>query len=284
MIEEFKKTKASKLWFAMVVVLVVILNVSYVEAKSLKKGEEFKNQSGGAIRVISSDEVEIDNQGYDIVLGKYSIDGERVRIVIMGTKVSYYRITPDGLVEEKTGTIYYSKAGKIERQNEKVRAAAAEADEEAKNPTTLGSAVLQGNVKMVKMFLDKGADVNAKDNYGNTVLSYTINSRNSPAQNIAITKMLLDKGADVNAKTYGDLVGPFGTILIDAVKPNPYADNKILKTKKADINAKTEMVKMLLEKGADVSMKDSQGKTAFDYTHDPKILEMLNKHATQKKK
>ena len=112
MFEEFKKTKASKLWFSMAVVFVVILNVSFVEAKSLKKGEEFKEKSGhGAIRVVSSDEVEIE-RGSTIFLGKYTIDGERVRIVVNAgaTMVQYYKITPDGLVEEKDGTIYYSKA------------------------------------------------------------------------------------------------------------------------------------------------------------------------------
>ncbi len=278
MIAESKKTKASKLWLSMVVVFVVILNVSYVEAKSLKKGEEYREKDGDAIRVVSSDEVEIE-QGPDIYLGKYTIVGERVRIVINAlgtTMVRYYKITPDGLYEEKGGAIYYSSAGVAEKRNRAVLEAAKAADEEAKNPTTLGSAVAQGNVKMVKMFLAKGADVNAKDNYGNTVLSYAVHGQST---NIAIIKMLLAKGADVNAKTHGDRTDYFSTILIDAVKPNPYADNK---TKKADINVRTEMVKMLLENGADISIKDSEGKTVFDHTHDPKMLEMLNKYAIQK--
>ena len=131
MIEEFKKTKASNLWFSMVVLFVVILNVSYVEAKSLKKGEEFKAKSGsGAIRIVSSDEVEIE-QGPDIFLGKYTIDGERVRIVINAlgtTMIRYYKISPDGLVEEKGGSIYYSKAGLVAMRSRAVEEAAKAAD------------------------------------------------------------------------------------------------------------------------------------------------------------
>ncbi|HHT9147264.1 MAG TPA: hypothetical protein ACFYD4_16550, partial [Candidatus Wunengus sp. YC61] len=123
MIEEFKKIKASKLWLSMVVVFAVILNVSYVEAKSLNKGEEFKEKDGDVIRVVSSDEVEY-TQGGKIFLGKYSIDGERVRIVVMGTMVRYYKIIPDGLVDEKLRITYYSSAGVAEKRNRAVLEAA----------------------------------------------------------------------------------------------------------------------------------------------------------------
>lgn len=271
MIEEFNKTRASKLWFSMVVVFVLLLNVSYVEAKSLKKGEEFKGEHGGAIRVVSSDEVEIE-QGPDILLGKYTIDGERVRIVInaLGTAmVRYYKIIPDGLKEEKGGTVYYSNAGVVAKKERWILEQQRAAEEEA-NADTFYNAVSKGNVERVKMFLAKGADVNAKDADGNTVLGSAINYPAEFPNNIAIIKMLLAKGADVNAKTYySEAIGYFSTILIDAVNS---ADNK------------TEIVKMLLEKGADVRIKNSQGKTAFDYAKNPKILEMLNKYAAQKKK
>lgn len=109
-----QKTTASKLWLSMVVVSIALLNVSAVEAKSLQKGEEFKQKNGWGIRVISSNEVEVDGQGNNIFIGKYTVDGERVRIVISGlgtAMVVYYKIAPDGLVAEKDGTVYYSKAG-----------------------------------------------------------------------------------------------------------------------------------------------------------------------------
>lgn len=128
------KTKVSKLWLPMVVVFMVILSISYVEAKSLKKGEEFKdiNKYTGmakVIRVVSSDEVEIEDEGV-ILIGKYTVDGERVRIVIMGTTVKYYQITPEGLAEEKTGKTYYSKGGLagIEKRAEEEKRKAAPSD------------------------------------------------------------------------------------------------------------------------------------------------------------
>lgn len=106
-----QKTKALKLWFAVAVAFIVMLNVSAVEAMSLNNGDVFKANDGGktTIRVVSSDEVEIDG-GSNILLGKYTIDGERVRIVISGLSITvqYYKITPDGLVEEKGGRIFYS--------------------------------------------------------------------------------------------------------------------------------------------------------------------------------
>lgn len=111
------KPKTLTLWFSMAVVFIAILNVSSVEAKSLKNGEEFEANDGSVIRVISSDEVEIDRRD-GIFLGKYTVNGERVRIVtsFLGTAVvTYYKITPDGLVEEKEGRIFYSNAGSAGR-------------------------------------------------------------------------------------------------------------------------------------------------------------------------
>ena len=135
-----QKAKASKLWFAMAVVFIAILNVSAVEAKSLKKGEEFKQKNGWGIRVISSDEVEVDGQGNDIFLGKYTVDGEKVRVVTsaFGTAiVMYYKITPDGLVAEKDGTVYYSQAGlaAAHEAQEKMKIAEAERQGKVRIPT-----------------------------------------------------------------------------------------------------------------------------------------------------
>lgn len=111
-----QKTRASKLWFSMMVVFMVIINVSLADAQSLKKGEEFKANDGrpGTIRVVSSNEVEVELKRDEILLGKYSIDDERLRVVIGvfgASLVQYYKITPDGLVEEKGGRVFYSKAG-----------------------------------------------------------------------------------------------------------------------------------------------------------------------------
>ena len=50
----------------------------------------------------------------------------------------------------------------------------------------------KGNLEAVKLLLDKGAEVNAKNKDGKTALLV--------ASNLEVVKLLLDKGADVNVK------------------------------------------------------------------------------------
>ena len=58
------------------------------------------------------------------------------------------------------------------------------------------TAARQGDTNQVKALLDKGADVNAKDKYGDTALMGA-----AEAGNTDVVRVLLDKGADVNAKS-----------------------------------------------------------------------------------
>ena len=59
----------------------------------------------------------------------------------------------------------------------------------------LNRAVGINDIKTVKALLDKGADVNVKDNSGSTPLIYA--ARNGRTE---VLKALIDKGAEVNAK------------------------------------------------------------------------------------
>jgi uncharacterized protein len=75
-------------------------------------------------------------------------------------------------------------------------------------------AVVNGSPERVKSLLEQGADVNAKDEYGHTVLMNATgpksgnfddtdvkdDGRGKPA-NPEVVKLLLDRGADVNAMT-----------------------------------------------------------------------------------
>jgi len=99
-------------------------------------------------------------------------------------------------------------------------------------------ASIRGDTETVAMLLEKGADVNAKNNDGRTAL--ILASENGRTEIVA---MLLEKGADVSAK------GDYGyTALIWA-----------------SLMGRTDIVEMLLEKGADVNAKNNGGRTALHW-------------------
>jgi ankyrin repeat protein len=98
-------------------------------------------------------------------------------------------------------------------------------------------AIKKGDANSVKTILDKGADVNAKDENGFTGLIMA-----STRGDIVIARILLAKGADINAKEakYG-----FTAMIV------------------ASIQRYIEIVKILLANGADVDIKSSNGDTAL---------------------
>jgi len=59
--------------------------------------------------------------------------------------------------------------------------------------TALMHSVIESDVKMMKLFIDNHANVNARNSLDSTALMYA-------ATNLAKTKLLLDAGADLNAK------------------------------------------------------------------------------------
>ena len=70
------------------------------------------------------------------------------------------------------------------------------------------AAARKGDAAAIKVFLDKGVDVNAKTRYGATALSYACDKGN-----IEVVKLLIERGADVNSKDtfYGEV--PLGWAL-----------------------------------------------------------------------
>ncbi len=148
--------------------------------------------------------------------------------------------------------------------------------------TILIMAAMNPNPEIMEMFIDKGFDVNAKDNQGYTALIMTTINSCSPK----IIKMLIDAGADVNEKNeFGD------TALISAAwKANPEAI-KLLIDAGADVNAKNkegetalmakcspDVAKLLIDAGADVNAEDSHGNTVLYkavYYGNPQVQKML---------
>ena len=106
-------------------------------------------------------------------------------------------------------------------------------------------AARSGNVEITRLLLAKGADVNAKNNDGETVLMRAMLEWGRPLppeeQKYNVIPILLGHGADVNAK---DKDG--WTALMYAANRGYFA-----------------MVQTLLAKGADVNAKNNDGRTAL---------------------
>jgi ankyrin repeat protein len=86
--------------------------------------------------------------------------------------------------------------------------------------------------------IERGADVNARDNGGATALMLAV-INNRPA----IVRALFARGADINARTKAG----WAALTYAAWKGN------------------TELVRMLIDSGADVTFTDKRGWTALQY-------------------
>jgi len=156
------------------------------------------------------------------------------------------------------------------------------------------NAVDGGNVQVVKLLLNGGADVNTKDDSKTTVLMNAVGKGR-----LEITNLLLDKGADVNASDNSHT-----TSLIYAVGGHFELLN-MLRYKGADnpnITAfmnivgkgalpkdtigkdRLTIVSLLLDKGADVNVRDKWGRTALKFAQErgyAQIAELLKAHGAK---
>jgi serine/threonine protein kinase len=101
------------------------------------------------------------------------------------------------------------------------------------------SAIVYGNVEMLELLLEHGANINAKDNSGITPLHAAIQTGN-----LSITKWLLEHGASINAKNNSGTT-PLHYVIQQLAMPY---DN-------------LGMLKLLLEHGANLNVKDNNGTT-----------------------
>ncbi|MBL0158565.1 MAG: ankyrin repeat domain-containing protein [Bryobacterales bacterium] len=91
-----------------------------------------------------------------------------------------------------------------------------------------------GDLRAVKLMLDRGAEVNAFDPLGRTALMYAAGSDLAPVE---VVKLLMERGADVNAKDRHERGGDSGLTVLDIAK----------------LRGDTPVVRMLVKAGAKAS-------------------------------
>ena len=139
---------------------------------------------------------------------------------------------------------------------------------------TLFSACESGDIEGVKRHLADGADVNAKDNSGDTPLHIASFERHTE-----IAELLIAKGADVNAEGRRNDYTPLHTAADMGAKEIA----ELLIAKGAEVNARSEYqltplheavsrgynyektVELLIANGADVNAKEDGGWTPLHY-------------------
>ena len=124
--------------------------------------------------------------------------------------------------------------------------------------TALQAAVCRGQLDVAKFLLDNGADVNSKNIYGNSPL---ILACISYMDTIEMIELLLNAGADINTiNIHGNnaLIELLFCADMDTDVQNLWERTKTIECVLKD-------AKLLLEKGIDVNIINEEGKTALDY-------------------
>lgn len=157
-------------------------------------------------------------------------------------------------------------------------------DENYHNITPLFLAVENGHLEMVKLLLDFGAKVNARDSEKKTPLMNL--DEDASAE---LVEILIKYGAKVNLASKDG-----STALIMAAENAEYQVVEALINAGAEINAKDkegqtalmnaafsddfESVRLLILAGAEVNLKNDEGETAWDLTNEDKIKHLLEMH------
>lgn len=138
-----------------------------------------------------------------------------------------------------------------------------------------------GNIKMLKLLIDKGADVNKRDQIGYTALMHAVSNGKVEA-----VRFLIQNGTDVNAKTLDDdIITPAEEARVQSLLETydiDFAYNQIIGGLTALMLAAqaghSDIVQILLENAANVNAKNHDGNTpllmAINHDH-TEVIRML---------
>ena len=115
--------------------------------------------------------------------------------------------------------------------------------------TFLIFAIIKGNIDIVRLLIEAGADINKKDRNGASSFIYAVIKGN-----IVIVRLLIEAGADTNIYD-GDGMTP----LMIAAENN-------------DI----PLVRLLIQNGADINKQDPEGLTVLDYCDSTEMYDYLS--------
>jgi ankyrin repeat protein len=124
------------------------------------------------------------------------------------------------------------------------------------------------SLEIVRMLLAKGARVDAKDLHGRTALTYAVSPDPSvclPDDAFDVVSALVDGGADVNTQlvTKSDYDNGYTPLMLACRHRSPYHSLRA--------------IEFLLDRGADIQMKNSKGQTALTIASDksPDVVELI---------
>ena len=120
---------------------------------------------------------------------------------------------------------------------------------------------VRNNVDMVNALIDKKAEIKQKDNDGNTALSHYV------ANSVFIDQIttLIEKDADVNAGCYNLKYLYDGTYPSESKYSSSTPLMNVIVNYTGDTKSTKGLMELMLSKGADVNLFDSEGKTAIEY-------------------